>query len=48
MSFAQFALDPKKLSLNVFTEAKMPADGYAAFLANRRRVHHRENYSGKI
>jgi putative ABC transport system permease protein len=30
MSFAQFALDPKKLRA-VFTEAKMPAQNYAAF-----------------
>jgi putative ABC transport system permease protein len=30
MSFAQFALDPKKLRA-VFTEAKMPAESYAPF-----------------
>lgn len=30
MTFAQFALDPKKLR-GVFTEARMPAENYAAF-----------------
>src|SRR5690348_932205 len=34
MSFAQFALDPKKLRA-VFTEAKMAPEGYAAFEAER-------------
>lgn len=34
MTFAQFALDPKKLRA-VFTEAKMPAENYAAFEKER-------------
>ena len=34
MTFAQFAIDPKKLP-GVFTELKMPADSYAAFEGER-------------
>jgi len=40
MSFAQFALDPKKLP-RVFTEAKMPGGWLRGVPGGTRRVHHR-------
>ena len=47
MTFAQFAMDPKRLR-GVFTEVKMPPDSYAAFEARTRCLRHRQNHRRQI
>ena len=47
MTFAQFAMDPKKLR-SVFGEAKMTRGGYEAFEQIKDCLHHRQDHGRQI